>query len=184
MDPEILICHTGTNNLDFSDSYSVADSFTDFANIAKEKFPSSKVVISSILPRDDSIQNKVELCNCILERELQSLDIEVLSHQNVENKPDALYDNKHLNKYHGLPIFTQNLRHVIQIYSFSSPGDFRRRRGTSFFGIKSPQLERSRAVPIKSPQFDRSRAVPISGAQNNEDNDGIRRFLQKLLQEL
>ena len=70
----------------------------------------------------------MELCSCILERELQSLDIEVLSHQNVENTPDALYDNKHLNKYSGLPIFTQNLGHVIQIYSFSSPGDFRRRK--------------------------------------------------------
>ena len=56
-DPEVLICHTGTNNLDFSDPYSVADSIIDFANIAKEKFPSSKVIISGILPRGDSIQN-------------------------------------------------------------------------------------------------------------------------------
>ena len=37
-DPEVLICHTGANDLDFSDPYSVADSITGFANIAKEKF--------------------------------------------------------------------------------------------------------------------------------------------------
>ena len=49
-DPEVLICHTGTNNFDFSDSYSLANSIIDFANIAREKFSSSKVVISSILP--------------------------------------------------------------------------------------------------------------------------------------
>ena len=42
-DPEVLICHKGTNNLDFSDPYSVADLIIDFANIAKEKFPGSKV---------------------------------------------------------------------------------------------------------------------------------------------
>ena len=57
-------------------------------------------------------------------------------------------------------------------------------KGVPFFGIKYPQLERSRAAPIKSPQLKRSRAVPISRAQNKEDNDGNRSFLQKLSQEL
>ena len=53
-----------------------------------------------------------------------------------------------------------------------------------FLVLNLHSFERSRAVPIKSPQLDRSRAVPISRAQNKEDNDGIRRFLQKFLQEL
>ena len=62
-DTEVIICHTGTNDSDSLDTLDVVDSLIDLNEIITQKFPNTRLLVSSLLPREDSLQNEVKLCN-------------------------------------------------------------------------------------------------------------------------
>ena len=78
---EAILIHTGTSDLenDNMDSKMIANRLTDISNSALEKFPTAKIILSEILPRNDEFNMKGTEVNSILVRASVSAKFHLLS---------------------------------------------------------------------------------------------------------
>ena len=78
----------------------------------KNKFPHAKIVVSSILPRKETLVNDIIpnlndfLLGCC------SIDMKMSFMNNVNVKRYMLYDNKHVN-FNGFRILLSNIRYTL-----------------------------------------------------------------------
>ena len=114
--PKLLVIHTGTNNLTPN---SQIDDFVSeisaFVTEASTKFPKSKIIYSTLLPRSDLPLYTITKINEQLINQLTNLhNAHVVSHDNVFSKGlDVLHDAKHLKKRH-IGLFAANLVEAIR----------------------------------------------------------------------
>ena len=108
--------HTGTNDLEMTST--VDDLISDLTTMITEastKFPSSKIIYSTLLPRVDIPFPTITRINeqiCSRCSKLPNVHV-VVPHDNVFAKgPDVLYDNNHLRKRR-VGLFAANLVEVI-----------------------------------------------------------------------
>ena len=76
--------------------------------IATNKFPDAKIIYSSILPRQDSLQAEVNKVNTEVERYCKSSNITFLDNSHINNH-FQFYDYKHLNR-RGFKFFCQEFK--------------------------------------------------------------------------
>jgi hypothetical protein len=107
--PKPLIVHVGTNDLEHSNSTeTLINNALDIVEDIKNKHPESHIIFSSLLPRTDALDEKVNDLNNKLEKELSSKkNITLVQHNNIY-KNGQFKDKKHLNI--GVKRFTQNLK--------------------------------------------------------------------------
>ena len=111
-DPKIILLHTGTNNLDHEKKEALEDHLINLTSLICHRFPLSKLMISSLLPRKDQLIGMVKSINATLEqRTLHLPNAHFISHFNLFDKDldDILIDNKHLNQ-HSLKRFVRNFK--------------------------------------------------------------------------
>ena len=65
-------------------------------------------MISSILVRADAFQNRVIFANNVLSHSCQECKMELIKHNNINF--ELLYNDRHLRRYEGFPIFLRNIR--------------------------------------------------------------------------
>jgi len=109
--PDILLIHCGTNDLEQTTPAIVIQETKNILTHAKSSFPAAKIIYSSILPRQDNLQQQVHTVNTDLFYFCKSNDIKFISHQHI-NKPFQFNDFKHLN-YHGVKFFAKNLKSAL-----------------------------------------------------------------------
>ncbi len=100
--------HCGTNDFESNPS---DNEITDqikmtTANILK-KYPRSRVIISTLLPRKDALDNRTKNINKNLEKAFSTTNFNVVKHDNI--KTEDLRDKKHLNII-GVKRFALNLK--------------------------------------------------------------------------
>ena len=81
-----------------------------FPNYLKihHKFPRAKILYSLLLPRKDNYDRRIPLINqLITEKTADLTNLHLVDHDNVDSS--AIYDNKHLSKRVGVPLFARNL---------------------------------------------------------------------------
>ena len=107
--PKTFILHFGTNDLDSTPSNEDMINQLKITTLSlSEKYPNSKIISSSLLPRKDDINKQINYINENLEKELSgSPNIVIVKHQNI--RIQDLRDNKHLNTI-GVKRFAQNLK--------------------------------------------------------------------------
>ena len=107
--PKTFLLHCGTNDLEsnHSDNEITELITTTTANIMK-KYPKSRVIISTLLPRKDALHTRTENINRNLEKVLPNKNVNVVKHDNIE-QASHLRDKKHLNTI-GVKRFAQNLK--------------------------------------------------------------------------
>ena len=108
--PKSLIIHTGTNDLEHSDSKEdLIKCAVDTVELAQSKYPECHIILSSILPRKDKLDKKGIDMNNSLERLLSTKkNVTFIRHPNI-NATYHLKDKKHLNEI-GVKRFAQNLK--------------------------------------------------------------------------
>ena len=114
--PKLLVIHTGTNNLTpTSQMGDFVSEVSAFVTEASTKFPKSKIIYSTLLPRSDLPLNTITKINEQLINQLTNLhNVHVVSHDNVFSKGlDVLHDAKHLKKRH-IGLFAANLVEAIR----------------------------------------------------------------------
>ena len=113
IEPETVITHIGTNNLDHMSASEVKDHMLDMISILNQKIPTLQVVISGLLPRGDYLNDKVIECNRLLAREINTLrNTRFIDHANISSsRREILFNNKHLTKYVGV---------LVLVYSISA----------------------------------------------------------------
>ena len=114
--PQLIVIHTGTNDLEMT--HTVEDLISEITIMIREastKFPSSKIIYSTLLPRADvSSPNIAHINEQICVRCSKLPNVHLVTHDNVFAKgPDVLHDNKHLRKRH-IGLFAANLVDAIR----------------------------------------------------------------------
>ena len=112
---EAIMIHTGTNDLenDNMDSKMIANRLIEISNNALEKFPTAKIILSEILPRnDDEFNMKGTEVNSILAGASVSAKFHLVKHSNLA-KQSFFFDRKHLNKFRCVAVMRRNISNVF-----------------------------------------------------------------------
>lgn len=108
--PETVIIHCGTNDLEktTSDEDFIAQ-MSDMVSTTSKQYPESRVIVSSLLPRKDKLNERLVTINKKMKETCTANpNVQFVEHTNV-SKNDHLYDKKHLNEK-GVKIFAKNLK--------------------------------------------------------------------------
>lgn len=108
-DPEEIIIHTGTNDLEHSQSNDeISKQISDLLINASNTFPNTTIYYSLLLPRKDFHDRRIPLINQLIKVKIDTFsNVRLINHDNIDSS--ALHDNKHLNKRVGVPLFARNL---------------------------------------------------------------------------
>ncbi|MGH0119404.1 UNVERIFIED_CONTAM: hypothetical protein FKN15_022539 [Acipenser sinensis] len=147
-DPEHIIIHTGTNDLG-SQGENVAESVRRVAEKATKEFPGAKIVISTLLPREDVPQHTIQRINSDISRGCALLPNVHLAHHPTLSTLH-LYDHVHLDQ-EGVRIFAKNLKDTAM---GRDPASHPRNRSTPDHhqGQRSPPLTRRPPKEHQPPQ--------------------------------
>ena len=89
-DPQAYVIHIGINDL--TTDKTPDETFSEILRLIKElKTDKNKIIVSTIVPRGDNYNTKVEKVNILLKEFCENIGIDTISHDNINVK-------KHLNK--------------------------------------------------------------------------------------
>jgi hypothetical protein len=106
--PKTFLLHCGTNDLESNQSdEEITGHLKSTVTTISSKHPESKVIISTLLPRKDNLNERTKNINQSLEETFSASKIYVVKHDNIKTKD--LRDKKHLNTI-GVKRFALNLK--------------------------------------------------------------------------
>ena len=95
--PDLVILHTGTNDLKYDSSpEEIANEITSLALSVKEK--GHQIAVSGILPRGDRFSKKAKGVNDCLEIKCKDHNIDFISHKNINTRSHLHQDRLHPNR--------------------------------------------------------------------------------------
>ena len=112
--PHMILIHTGTNDLERSSPEELISNILTLITEASTKFPSSKILYSTLLPRNDISPSTIISINQQLITSCSKLpNVQLIAHDNLfKNDTNFLRDNKHILKRH-IGLFAKNLKDAI-----------------------------------------------------------------------
>ena len=106
--PSIILFHTATN--DVEDTATTIKDISALISTTSEKFPTSRNIFSSLLPRKDELNESVQEVNRLLHNTVLPQNVQIIDHTQIINSDKViLHDNKHLNR-NGVALFERNLK--------------------------------------------------------------------------
>lgn len=109
--PTLIIIHTGTNDLDRSTESQCINKYQEMVKLVSDKHPSSKIIISSILIRADSLDQHRSELNTKLENLCSPYpNVHLVNNDNISY--DCLHDSKHL-KRRRIGLLVPNLMGIV-----------------------------------------------------------------------
>ena len=111
--PEEIILHTGTNDLRSEDknTQEIANEIIDLAYRCKKDI--NRVIVSSITPRSDHLQQKAQDVNKILESECNARNLGFIRHNNISTARHLNGSKLHLNEY-GIGILAKKFINIMK----------------------------------------------------------------------
>ncbi len=138
-DPSHIIIHVGTNDLR-SKQERVAQSVTQVAIKATQAFPTSKILISTFLPRTDFHPRTIQRVNTDISRGCAGIpNVHLIHHPTLDIY--SLHDHVHLRK-DTVNVFAKNLKDVALGRTPGSPSESNRE--------SSKPQPRRRLIPVSS----------------------------------
>ena len=111
--PDQLLIHVGTNDIEHMSQEIFTDMYKDLINDLKHPiFSRCKIYISGLLHRADRQLWKVKIANRVLAQLCEINNVTFIKHDNISDN-SQMFDDKHLNRYSGFPIFLNNLRSTL-----------------------------------------------------------------------
>jgi hypothetical protein len=106
--PKTFLLHCGTNDLECNPSdEEITGHLKSTVTTISSKHPERKVILSTLLPRKDNLNERTKNINHSLEETFSASKINVVKHDNI--KTEDLRDKKHLNTI-GVKRFALNLK--------------------------------------------------------------------------
>ena len=101
---KILLLHFGVNDIEEThNSQSIAKNLLDVCELASNKFPAAKILVSEITPRQDDLQPVIEEVNSIFRNQVTEIkNCTIINHTSFNDK-GLFFDRKHLNRSKGIP---------------------------------------------------------------------------------
>ena len=165
--PSTIICHFGTNDLEQSSSQDFIQSFCNTISELCKVFPSSKIIVSELLPRLDHFDASISHCNSQIHRKCAILpNVHFISHNNsIRPERQMFRDTKHLNRT-GFFNFIKNLKGAIYGPTYKGK-DVRSHQylargvGTQFNMGNAPQSRFDTRYYTNDPQYQARSNQPI-----------------------
>ena len=139
--PETILIHTGTNDLEQSSSpVHLASEISNLITATARKYPSTKILYSTLLPRQDVPSEDILKINTWIEKRCSRIaNVHLIDHSNLHlSQSTVLHDSKHLNQT-GIKVFAKNLKSMI----------YGRRSTISFH---QTDVQRTNSFPNNRPQ--------------------------------
>jgi hypothetical protein len=126
--PKTFMIHCGTNDLERQQSNDeLTNTMDETIRSIQTKHPECRIIISTLLPRNDELNQKAINLNRKLEEIISSKhNTELVNHKNIQ-RTSHMKDNKHLNET-GVRLFALNLKAA---YFKTSPRNRNTTTGTS-----------------------------------------------------
>lgn len=124
--PKQVLIHCGTNDLERKNANQVIDESINILKQIQENLPTTEIIYSSLLVRQDSLQNQVSEVNDAMEQFCKISKIKFIHNNNISNY-SLFYDYKHLNR-RGFRSFARNLKSAIYGTSTKSINGKRRQQ--------------------------------------------------------
>ena len=107
--PKTFIIHCGTNDIEHPETSNdqVINTLNEITTTLKSKHPDCKIILSSLLPRADSLDKRITELNQSLASNIKMKEITIVKHENILKT--NLKDKKHLN-LKGVKMFAYNLK--------------------------------------------------------------------------
>ena len=106
--PGLFIIHVGTNDLPLNkNSNEIAEEIVNLAESVKK--PSSSIVISDIVTREDGYKTKADEVNKILEEICDTKSIPLIRNNNINSNRNLNWSRQHLNDT-GVSILVRNFK--------------------------------------------------------------------------
>jgi len=105
--PSAIVIHTGTNDVEKSPLNACIEHFQTLIDIAAQKYPRSKVIISSLLVRNDSFDTQRSQLNSRLGRLLSYPNVHLVNNETIAR--DMLHHQK-LVKRRKIGVLVSNLK--------------------------------------------------------------------------
>jgi len=109
--PKTVLIHCGTNDLVRMNPESLIQETQKLIESTTRKFPDSRIIYSSILPRQDNLHPQVVKVNNTMEQYCELRTIKFLNNNHISQQYQY-YDSKHLNN-RGFKFFAKNLKSAI-----------------------------------------------------------------------
>lgn len=111
-----IIINTGVNDLEHLSTQEVTEKQQEMVEIATQKFPNKKIVMSSITPRCDQLDRSVFEVNKAVAKNIRNIqNVFLVDNGNLRcDQQSSHFDDKHLNRRHGIPLFAKNLKDGIR----------------------------------------------------------------------
>jgi hypothetical protein len=124
--PLTLIFHCATNDLDHNiDNSKICSDTLKIIDQIKVKYPECQIILSSLLPRMDNQQPRINLLNQkIKEKCTNKTNVLHVNHSGVFAYYQHFYDRKHLNEF-GIRVFAKNLKAAFFQVTGDSTGIFK-----------------------------------------------------------
>ena len=104
------------NNVEYNSVEDINEKLNVLLLSCKTTYPLTNIYISSITPRKDDLNGVVTKVNRLLAKELEDSKyhgIKLLDHSNLD-KPEFLYDTKHLNINSRIKKLVSNIKHMVK----------------------------------------------------------------------
>ena len=94
--PSTLVIHTGTNDIEHSTLESCFDNFQTLIDLSAQKYPATKIIISSLITRNDGYDTKRSQLNNKISQLRFYANVHFVNNENITQ--EMLYDRKHIKK--------------------------------------------------------------------------------------
>ena len=104
------------NNVEYNSVEDINEKLNVLLLSCKTTYPQTAIYISSITRGKDDLNGVVTKVNQLLARELEDSKyhgIKLIDHSNLD-RPEFLYDTKHLNKNSGIKKLASNIKHLVK----------------------------------------------------------------------
>jgi len=109
--PESIILHCGTNDLEKFSTDTVINTTKQIITSLKTKYPSTKIIYSSLLPRNDHFNHNAILINKEMEHFSTTNNVKYIDNSHI-SQPFQFYDYKHLNRC-GIKFLGKNIKSAL-----------------------------------------------------------------------
>ncbi|XP_066273382.1 uncharacterized protein [Branchiostoma lanceolatum] len=185
-EPKVLMFHVGTNDArDTRDAETVSERFRALVHTAHEKYPRAQIVLSSILPRDDPVLQRVgESVNASLKvisegtRYVHVIDNSNLSVMGSIKRRLYSNDGYHLNRF-GIRVLAANIKRVVNpliglgqyVSRASRPSQPSTQIPVSPMRSQEQRIHATSLSPAQWADQDRDRNAPMSFHPSTYDRD-------------
>ncbi|XP_066263871.1 uncharacterized protein [Branchiostoma lanceolatum] len=185
-EPKVLMFHVGTNDArDTRDAETVSERFRALVHTAHEKYPRAQIVLSSILPRDDPVLQRVgESVNASLKvisegtRYVHVIDNSNLSDMGSIKRRLYSNDGYHLNRF-GIRVLAANIKRVVNpliglgqyVSRAARPSQPSTQIPASPMRSQEQRIDATSLSPAQWADQDRDRNAPMSFHPSTYDRD-------------